>query len=143
MLVVAAVGLGACRGADGDPSLRPDSVLQAELGLTDRDEVHRVLVQGGDVEVLTPGEVVISAGAWVEFVTGDWRVHEVRFEVDSLTADARSFLEKSDQVASPPMVNRGDRFVVSFADAPDGRYPFIAEGNGAPARGVVVVGPGG
>ena len=123
--------------------MRPDSVLQAELGLTDRDEVHRVLIQGGDVETLTPGEVPIPAGAWVEFVTNDWLVHEIRFEVDSLTAEARAFLEESDQVASPPMVNLGDRFVVSFVGAPDGRYPFIAEGNGAPGRGVVVVGPRG
>jgi len=111
-----------------------------ELGLSERDEVHRVLLAGGDREVFTPGEVGIPEGAWVEFVTVDWRVHEIRFDVDSLSAPARAFLEGSDQLASPPLVDQGDRFVVSFEGAPEGRYPFLAQGNGAPGRGVVIVG---
>jgi plastocyanin len=111
------------------------------LGLSDRDEVHRVTLTGGEREVLSPEEVSIPEGAWVEFVSADWRVHDIRFDLDSLPEAARAFLEESDQVASPPLVDRGARFVVSFEGAPDGRYPFVAEGNGAPGRGVVVVGP--
>lgn len=143
--VVVAVGFalvpGGCQGPEGDLSLRPDSVLMAELGLSDRDEVHRIVLVGGESEVFSPGEVGIPEGAWVEFVSADWRVHEIRFEVDSLSVAARTFLEESDQVASPPLVDPGTRFVVSFVGAPDGRYPFIGEGNGAPGRGVVIVGP--
>ena len=96
---------------------------------------------GGERERFAPEEVVVRSGAYVQFESADWRVHEIRFELDSLPVAARAFLEESDQVASPPLVDRGARFVVSFVGAPDGRYPFIAEGNRAPGRGVVVVGP--
>lgn len=123
------------------PENRPDEVLREKLGLTDKDEVHRVTLTGGRAEVLDPAVTTVPAGAWVEFVTADGRVHEVRFEADSLGAEARAFLERTDQMASPPLVNEGERFVVSFRDAPEGRYPFTAEGNEGPARGVVVVRP--
>jgi plastocyanin len=131
----------ACGPAEVDLTLRPDSVLRAELGLTDSDRVHRVTLLGGDTERIDPPSLEVEAGDWVEFVTGDWRIHEVRFDADSLTPAARDFLEGSDQMDSPPMVRRDERFVVSFAEAPEGRYPFTAAGNGAADRGVVVVVP--
>jgi len=54
---------------------RPDSVLRRELGLTDRDEVHRVTLAGGASEVLDPVETEVRRGAWIEFVTTDGRIH--------------------------------------------------------------------
>jgi len=140
LAVAAAWGLAlsACVGKS-DPALRPDSVLRAELGLTDRDRVHRVAISGGAKEALSTALVEVTPGAWLEFVTLDWWVHEVRFDVDSLAPEPRAFLERTDQMASPPLVNRDQRYVLSFAGAPEGRYPFVVEGNGAPARGVVVV----
>lgn len=138
----AALLLGAgCRGTEPDPALRPDSVLRAELGLSDADRVHRMSLRGGRAEVVEPNSVELAEGDWLEFVSADWRIHAVRFEVDSLEAPARAFLEGSDQVASPPLVELGQRFVVSFGGAPEGRYPFLVEGNGTTVRGVVVVGP--
>jgi len=119
--------------------LLPDSVLRAELGLGDTDQVHRVELRGGEREVLTPAHVNLAEGHWVEFVTADWRVHEVRFESDSLPPEALAFMAESDQLESPPLVELGARFVVSFGGAPEGRYPFVVEGNTAPSRGVVVV----
>jgi hypothetical protein len=107
--------------------------------LTDEDEVHRITLAGGTSEQVSPTEVVVPPRAWVEFVSSDWWVHEVRFETDSLPQEAGAFLAETDQVDSPPLVERGARFVVSFTGAPTGRYPFIVAGNGAAARGVVVV----
>jgi hypothetical protein len=121
------------------PELQPDAVLQAELGLTDEDEVHRILLTGSAREEVTPEEVVVPPKAWVEFVTTDWRVHEVRFDADSLSPDARRFLIASNQMESPPLVDRDARFVVSFRGAPEGRYAFTVQGNGEPGHGVVVV----
>lgn len=137
---LALVALG-CRGEPPPPAFPPDSVLRTELGLTDADEVHRVAITGGEREILDPVEIRVPVGAWVEFVTMDWRVHQVRFAMDSLDAVRRAFLRDTDQVDSPPLVDRDARFVVSFSGAPEGRYPFVAEGNGAPTRGVVVVLP--
>ncbi|HBD99280.1 MAG TPA: hypothetical protein DC060_13915 [Gemmatimonadetes bacterium] len=122
-----------------DSELQPDEVLRSELGLTDRDEVHRVLITGGVVELAAPRATTIQPGAYLEFVTGDWLVHEIIFELDSLLPDARAFLERTDQVASPPMLRLDSRFVVDFEGSPPGRYPFVVEGSGAPGHGVVVV----
>jgi hypothetical protein len=140
-LAVAAAWAFALHGCAGDPGadLRPDSLLRAELGLTDEDRVYRVAISGGAQESLSAVVVELPPGAWVEFVTLDWWVHEIRFEADSLTPGARDFMDGTDQMASPPLVTKDQRFVLSFAGAPEARYPFVVEGNGAPARGVVVV----
>ena len=134
-LLIAAAGTS-CKV---DSELQPDEVLRSELGLTDRDEVHRVLITGGVVELAAPRATTIQPGAYLEFVTGDWLVHEIIFELDSLLPDARAFLERTDQVASPPMLRLDSRFVVDFEGSPPGRYPFVVEGSGAPGHGVVVV----
>ena len=122
-----------------DPEFPPDEVLRSELGLTEEDEVHRVLVTGGEVELPEPRTTEVRPGAYVEFVTGDGLIHEVLFEVDSLDLGMRTFLERTDQVGSPPLILRDSRFVVSFQDAPEGRYPYRVEGNGGSGRGVVIV----
>ncbi len=122
-----------------DSELQPDEVLRSELGLTDRDEVHRVVITGGDVELAEPQATTIQPGAYLEFVTGDWFVHEIIFELDSLLPEARAFLERTDQVASPPLLRLDSRYVVDFEGGPPGRYPFVLEGSGATGHGVVVV----
>lgn len=138
---VLVLGIGACSERRPDPALLPDSVLRAELGLGDADRVHRIRLRGGEREEISPPSVEVEEGDWVEFVTVDWRVHQVRFEPDSLSGEARAFLEATDQLDSPPLVDRDARFVLSFSGAPEGRYPFVSEGNGAAAGGVVVVLP--
>lgn len=137
------MGIGALVGGcspSPDPALLPDSVLRAELGLTDADRVHRITLSGGSAEQVAPDSVLVTVGDWVEFVASDWRIHEIRFDAAGLGPEARTFLEGSDQVASPPLMAPDARFVVSFRGAPEGRYPFRVEGNGAAGGGVVVVG---
>jgi plastocyanin len=133
-----AVTLTAC-AAEPDPALRPDEVLQTELGLTQQDRVYRVAISGGAVERADPAALSIDPGAYVEFVTSDWLVHEILFETDSLGAAQREFLVRTHQVASPPLIDRESRYVLSFVDAPPGRYTYRLEGNGRPSRGVIVV----
>ena len=129
--------VGGCEPSDR--SLEPDEVLQAELGLTPRDQVYRVSLTGGAVERADPAAVSIGSGAHVEFVTTDWLIHEVIFEQDSLVESAWAFLSGTDQTASPPLIDRGSRYVLSFEGAPPGRYPYLLEGNGASGRGVIIV----
>jgi len=139
-LLVLLAGLAAC---GPDPELRPDQRLQDEIGLSPRDEVHRIAISGGEREEAEPREVTVPPDAYVEFVTTDAWVHEVRFELDSLDGPARDFLERTDQQDSPPMVNADSRFLVSMRGAPAGRYPFRVEGNGESVAGAVVVTSGG
>lgn len=128
---------GCSEAAEADR--QPDLVLQAELGLTLEDRVHRVRLSGGGVEKADPPEVQVEPGSFVEFVTADWLIHEVIFEADSLSAEQRDFLMRTDQLASPPLIERDGRYVLVFEGAPTGRYPYLLEGNGRPSRGVIVV----
>jgi len=139
LLGLIALAAGCDRREGPEPSLLPDSALRAELGLTDADLVYRITIVGGPGESLDPAQVEVPPGAWLEFVSGDWRVHVVRFEADSLSGPPLAFLHDTDQMESPPLVSRDARYVVSFAGAPQARYPFVVEGNGELARGVVVV----
>ncbi len=122
-----------------DPELLPDDRLRAELGLTDRDRVHTVSVRAGVGERADPDFLEVLVGDLVQFVSADWMVHEVHFELDSVSAGARAFLERTMQTASPPLLQQDARFVLTFADAPEGRYPYRLEGNREEGRGVIVV----
>ena len=135
--VVAA--LFACEAPD--PELMPDERLQAELGLTLKDRVHTVDVRTGVGEQAEPDSLVVASGDLVQFVSTDWMVHEVQFELDSLGAEARRFLESLGQDASPPLLQRDARFVLTFENAPAGRYPYRLAGNRDGGRGVIIVAP--
>lgn len=139
-MLACAAAAGACQG--GDPELRPDDLLRDSLGLGDGDRVHtvRVSIDGGR-ERAEPATVEILAGDLVQFVTDDRRPHTVAFLLDSLPGTAADFLQASAQEGSPPLVEPESRFLVTFRDAPEGRYPFVIEGTGTAARGAVVVLP--
>jgi hypothetical protein len=124
-----------------NPELIPDAYLQTELGLTVRDRVHTVSISGGTMDRADPGLVSVRIGDFVQVVSTDWRVHEFMFEVDSLSASSRTFLERTNQVASPPLLQEGSRYVLDFSEAPPGRYPYALLGNTEAGRGVIVVEP--
>lgn len=119
----------------------PEQVLRDSLGLGDDDRVHRVSLTSVDNrEAPDPDSVEIRVGDHVEFRTADRRVHAVGFLLDSLPPGAADFLRRTGQEGSPPLVEVDARYLVTFADAPPGRYPFSVVGNGAEGRGAVVVG---
>jgi hypothetical protein len=131
-LVAALLGvtLGACE-PEVPMELRPDGVLRASLGLTDRDAVHIIQVRGrGVAEVAEPEHLQIGPGAWVSFQGGDTRGHVVRFDTLALGPAALDWLRQTDQVESPPLLTPASRWVVSFEGAPEGVYPFAVEGSG-------------
>ena len=132
------MGLSACERSD--PELRPGQVLQDSLNLGDDDRVHRVQLSRVDQkESPEPASVEVREGDYVEFVSADRGVHAISFVLDSLSSAAAQFLRASGQEGSPPLVLPGARFVVLFAGAPLGRYPFLVVGNGTEAHGAVVV----
>lgn len=137
LCVAVAGAIAACEAAD--PNLIPDQRLQAELGLTVEDRVHTVGLSTGVAERAEPDSLLVQPGEFVQFVSSDWLVHEMVFELDSLDGALRAFLERTGQTASPPLLQRDSRFVLSFVDAPAGRYPYALAGNREPGRGVIVV----
>lgn len=136
LLLVAGTGCDA-----PDPELIPDAQLQQRLGLTPDDRVHTISLATGVSERAEPDSVVVVPGDFLQFVSTDWLTHEVIFDSLGLDAAAWSFLEGTGQTASPPLLQQGARFVLSFVDAPAGRYPFRLEGNRGSGRGVIVVAP--
>jgi len=122
-----------------DPELIPDSYLQSELGLTLRDRVHTIDLAGGESERAEPASTSVLPGEYVQFVPSDWLIHAVAFQVDSLQPSLWAFLQRMGQTASPPLLQQGSRFVLSFVDAPPGRYPYALVGNRRPGTGVIVV----
>lgn len=125
--------------SEPDPELIPDAVLQATLGLDVDDRVHTIALTTGVGERSDPDSLAVLPGDLVEFVSTDWFIHEVRFDLEALDPDARDFLIRTEQDASPPLLQRDARFVVSFEGAPLGRYPYSLVGNRASGGGEVVV----
>ncbi|MFG1691014.1 hypothetical protein ACGF5M_02460 [Gemmatimonadota bacterium] len=123
------------------PEAGPDAELRETLGLDSDEELYRIVLGGkGRREHLVPTRLEIPQGGIVVIVTVDRRVHTVTFLQDSLSAEAAAFLSETNQMQSPPLLEQGSRFVVSFREAPPGRYPFVSEGHGGTASGIIVIG---
>lgn len=136
ILVVVAATVG-CEPPD--PELVPDEVLQSELGLTPDDRVHTVRISTGPGERAQPPALVVRPGDYVQFVSNDRMVHEVAFMLDSIDGSAEAFFRRTGQAASTPLLELDARFVVSFVNAPVGRYPYLLSGNREPGRGEILV----
>lgn len=118
----------------------PDQLLRDSLGIEGSDEVYRVRLEARDGrEVAEPATTEIPPGALVEFVSTGRLVRMVAFREEELAAGPAEFLRRTDQLRSAPLVMDDARFVVSFREAPPGRYPFRAEGNYGTTDGVIVV----
>ncbi|MCH7563243.1 MAG: hypothetical protein IH968_05395 [Gemmatimonadetes bacterium] len=136
------LGLAACSPQEGaDDRAGVDTTLLDSLGIDLNRIVERVSLGGArDREHVVPPTVRVESGTVVEFYTVDRRVHSITFMEDSLTLPARRFLEEKGQLSSPPLVERGSRFVVDFMGAPPGRYPYLSHGHGESTRGVIIIG---
>lgn len=123
------------------PDDDPDAELKEALGLEADEELYRIVLGGrGRSEHLVPPRLEVPRDAIVAMVTVDRRVHTISFLPDSLSPEAEAFLRETNQMQSPPLLEQGSRFVVSFRDAPPGRYPFVSESHGGSASGVIVIG---
>lgn len=134
-VVVAGLLLTACsEGRDERPAAR------ALLGLDPSVPVHLVSVAGwGGREQAVPDTVIIEEGAAVVFQVADFRVHTVSFPLDGLSPPRADFIRTASGSSSPPLAERGSRYLVLFSRAPPGTYPFRVDGFGEPASGAVVV----
>jgi len=123
------------------PPVDLDASLRAELGISAGVPIHRFTLGGrGADDRVVPSLVEAAPGDVIHFLSADRRVQTVTFGGEGLGAEAEAFLRRTGQLASPPLVDAGSRFVLSLEGAPLGRYPFRVEGHGDPVGGVVVVG---
>lgn len=112
------------------------------LGVESVGQVYVVSLAGwGGEESMVPDTVHVEQGAVVVFQVADFRVHTVTFLVDSMPPPLEGFIRAASHGRSPPLIERGSRYIVPFADAPAGTYPFEVRGFGRAATGAIVVGP--
>ena len=128
--------------SNGEAPTDPDAALRDTLGISLQVNLHRIALGGErDRERIFPDTVRAREGDVLAFETVDGRIHELAFEPDSLSPEVAEFLRRTRQLESPPLIDRGTRFLVDLTDAPDGRYVFSARTFGEPVYGVVTVGP--
>ena len=140
-LLILLAAVGGCRGSEGGAEDRDAEDARA-LGLPPGAQLHRISLGGrGAEEHAIPTSIRALPGDGVEFRTVDHRGHTLTFVADSLTLEVHAFLEATGQMASPPLVSLGNRFIVRLQNAPHGRYLYVSEGHGGVAWGVVEVGP--
>jgi plastocyanin len=134
LALLAIVGCEAVNGGGG-ATIQLDT---AEVQLAGA-HVHDFVIAGqADTDSIAPAAVRVQVGDAVRFTTGDHRTHAMAFDADRLDPPIREYLERTNQLRGPPLVNRGASWVVVLEDAPPGRYPFLCRSHDA--RGVVVVG---
>jgi plastocyanin len=137
LALVAGLAVGACEAVGGGATLHLDT---AEVQLEPGVRVHDVRVGGSaDADSLDPVVLRARPGDIVRFITDDHRTHAVAFELVRLSDPVRDFLDRTNQLRGPPLVNRGAAWVVVLDEAPAGRYPFICRTHDA--RGMILVDP--
>ena len=80
----------------------------------------------------------LRTGDIVRFEAADAGGHAIAFDGVELAPEARAWLESTGQMRSPPLVNAGVAWVITFENAPPGEYPFVCVTHGA--RGALTVG---
>lgn len=128
--------LTGCEAAGGGATIQLDT---AEVNLAAGSQVHEIVVAGAaTTDSIAPAGVRARSGDALRFTTGDHRTHAMAFDADRLAPVIREYLDATNQLRGPPLVNRGSAWVVVLEQAPPGRYPFICRPHNA--RGTVVVG---
>jgi plastocyanin len=118
----------------GGPELQlEDASVRLPRGAT----VHTVEL-GAAARGFQPQQVAARPGDALRFTVMDAMLHDIAFDAPALPPDARTFLETTGQLRSPPLVVRGATWVVSLEDAPPGRYPFLCTTH--QERGEVTIG---
>lgn len=130
--------IAGCEAVGGGATLELDTTdIQLDRGVS----LHDVTIRGmAATDSILPASVEARSGDVVRFTTDDHRTHAMAFEADRLDPAVRQYLEETNQLRGPPLVNRGGAWVVILEDAPPGRYPFLCRSHDA--RGLLVIGPG-
>lgn len=129
--------LGGC--ADSPARAGPDVLELDSSRIELPDSVRLVVVH---LDRARPGEIEplrasLRVGDIVRFEADDGAGHAIAFDGALLASDVRGFLEATGQLRSPPLVSRGNAWVVSLAHAPPGEYPYTCVTHNA--RGAIGV----
>jgi plastocyanin len=128
-------------------ALGTGALLATRPEITPRSPVtHRVDMRGNS---FVPRQLQIAVGDAVEFVNGNGGPHNVAFWPDSLPSGARDPLamalpDSIGPLIGPLFIDPDQRWTVTFAGVPPGRYPYYCLPHlvGGMVAELVVVRPG-
>jgi len=128
LALVAAAGCAALALACGAPEQAPR--VEFEGGAVDLEGstiVHEVSLERRTegVEVFVPAVIEAAAGDAVRFTSQTLDTHALAFRMNRLSPEQQSFLARSGQEASTPILERGHAWVLTLEGAPAGAYPFV------------------
>lgn len=119
-------------GASGDRTLElTGDTVDLPKGVT----LHDVVVKFNTSSDFAPQSTTAKQGDVVRFTTDDTRTHAL--EITAPTDQARQALESSGQRRSPPLVSKGQAWVVSLKGIPAGTYTVSCISHGGTASIIV------
>jgi plastocyanin len=81
-----------------------------------------------------PAHAEARTGDYVRFTAADRGGHAIGFAAGMLEPAVHEFLQRTNQMRSPPLITDGASWVLTLADAPPGEYPFHCTTHDAPGR---------
>jgi len=81
-----------------------------------------------------PAEVSVRPGDVVRFSSPEGGTHALAFAAELLQPAQREFLERTNQLRAPPLLEPGAAWIVSLEGAPTGSYPFRCITHGEQGR---------
>jgi plastocyanin len=142
VVLALALPLAACDSGNGfaggdEKGPRVLELAGDTLQVPDSVRVATVRIDRSRLDELDPAESTIRTGDLLRFIAQDAGTHAIAFDGDAMTDEARAFLQKTGQLRSPPFLQKGSTWVMSFKDAPVGRYPYRCPTHGV--QGVINV----
>ena len=137
------VAVTACN-RDGDGATRSDGKGPREIALgtdtmqvPDSVRVATVRMDRSKSAEIEPAETTVRTGDLLRFIASDAGAHAIAFDGADMSAEASAFMERTGQMRSPPFMAKGSTWVVTFKDAPAGKYAYRCPTHGD--QGVITV----
>ena len=119
-------------GASDDRTLEvTGDTIDLPKGVT----LHDVVVKFNTSSDFSPASTTAKAGDVVRFTTDDTRTHAL--EITAPNDQAKQALDGSSQRRSPPLVSRGQAWVISLKGLPAGTYTVSCLNHGGTASIIV------
>lgn len=107
------------------------------MKLPDSVHVATVRIDRAKAAELVPATSSVRTGDLLRFISSDAGGHAIAFDGDAMSSEARAFLDRTGQMRSPPFSGGGSTWLVTFAGAPPGSYPYRCPTHGV--QGTIVV----
>jgi plastocyanin len=127
VFILLALSALACHKGEEPPSRAVLELAEDTIHLERGVALADILVRSASATTpaFQPDTIRARPGDVVRFITADRHPHAIAFETTLLTPTLEEFLRRTSPLRSPPLIVEGASWVISFANAPAGEYPFV------------------